>query len=173
MIYYLAGPIDLVSKEEDKNWKDELKDVCKGIRHNIVFFDPTTYFFTKLDDATSTYIHDVNMYAIDEADALICRWMTGKISVGTPMELYYAIQRRKHIILITDMADQSVYINYVSNRGTVVPDINSAYRAICEFEENPTIKEQKRLIKDLARTSHLAFPSELLKKAETEECVKG
>ena len=173
MIYYLAGPIDFVSSKE--SWKDELKRACDGVKYEIVLFDPDTYFFTKLGKQTSEYIHDVNMFAIERADALVVRWMKGQISVGTPMELYYAVQKGKYLILITDMADVSVYINFVASFGVVVPDMHSAFSAMCQFEENPAHVEREKVVRELVKSipDKYLLKSSLDKAVEKKECIKN
>jgi nucleoside 2-deoxyribosyltransferase len=137
MIWYLAGPIDFDKDRDIQSWKQKLKELCKnsGRCNNILLFDPDTYSFNKITSDISTYIHDVNMAAIDHADGLIVRWMSGQISVGTPIELYYAIQQHKKIILVTDMVNSSVYINFIANHSTVVvKDVDKAYGEMLRWE---------------------------------------
>ena len=133
MKYYLAGPVDFHKEETD--WKTKFKKWCKQ-HSNIVLFDPDTFAFGSITKTVSEYIHDVNMSAIDHCDAIIARWMKGQVSVGTPMELYYAYTIRKPIILITDMAADSVYINFIANKCfSVVSSVDQGYDAILKFEK--------------------------------------
>ena len=134
MIGYLAGPIDYHPGEG--NWKMQLKNFCQK-HDNILLYDPDTFSFGKITRDVSKYIHDVNMHAINEADVVIARWMKGQISVGTPMELYYAMLQRKAIILITDMMDTSVYINFIGhNSRVVVSNIEEAYGQMLSYERD-------------------------------------
>jgi nucleoside 2-deoxyribosyltransferase len=145
MIWYLAGPIDFGN---EKSWKEELKRLIKLSNEcdNVLLFDPDTYNFNKITPSISKYIHDVNMAAIDYANGIICKWMSGQISVGTPIELYYAIQKRKSIILITDMDKSSIYVNYISNESAaVVKSIEAAYDAIIKLEQPKNDKEFSRV----------------------------
>jgi len=128
---YLAGPVDFHKNETD--WKTQLKEWCKQ-HTGIVLFDPDTFAFGSITQPVSEYIHDVNMSAIRHSDAIVARWMKGQISVGTPMELYYSLTIRKPIILITDMAQESVYINYVANKSKLVTSVDQAYGEILRFD---------------------------------------
>ena len=174
MIWYLAGAIDY---EEDKGstWREELK---KRVQQSypeigsVVFFDPVTpYMFNKTDEAAATYIHDMNMQAIDRADGIIARIMKGQTVVGTPIELYYTILKRKPIILLTDM-EESVYIRYIRAHSIIADDLSHIVDLItqfnkerAEFEEKLReshgnlphgIKEIKKLAGQLGRPSGLA-----------------
>ena len=134
MIGYLAGPIDYHPGETD--WKKTLKSYCQK-HDNILLFDPDTYSFGKITRDVSKYIHDVNMEAILKADVVVARMMQGQVSIGTPIELYFALLNRKSIILITDMADTSVYINYIGhNSRVVVSTVEEAYGQMLSFEKD-------------------------------------
>ncbi|KKM15448.1 hypothetical protein LCGC14_1695970 [marine sediment metagenome] len=135
MIWYLCGSIDYA--KDSTSWKEEFKALCKNSGlSNILLYDPDTFAFNKITFEISEYIHDINMAAIDHADGLIARWMSGQISVGSPIELYYAVQHHKKIILITDMADSSVYMNFIAAHSTVVvEDVNKAYGEILKLEQ--------------------------------------
>jgi len=132
MIYYLAGPIDY-EKDKGTSWREELKNFC-SVNKNIAFFDPVTpYKFVGLTPQISEYIFDMNMHAIDHADAVVVRIMKGQASIGTPIEIYYAHIHKKPVILISDM-EESVYINYFASKCIFVCDINEAYREILSLE---------------------------------------
>lgn len=144
MRYYLAGPIDFDEEKIKTDWKTQLKEWCKQ-HPGIVLFDPDTFAFGSITKPVSEFIHDVNMSAIDHCDAIVARWMSGQMSVGTPMELYYATTIRKPIILITNMAKDSVYLNYVANKCfTVVSSIDQGYGAILRFDKEQY--EQQRML---------------------------
>jgi nucleoside 2-deoxyribosyltransferase len=138
MRYYLAGPIDY---EDDRGtqWRDELRGLCE-MHAEMAFFDPVSpYHFNSITDKVAQYIHDVNMVALRGADAVVARLMKNQVSVGTPIELYYAIEHKKPIILITDMVN-SVYIRYIGISGKLVSNLNEAYREMLVLE-----KEQKEM----------------------------
>jgi nucleoside 2-deoxyribosyltransferase len=132
MRYYLAGPVDFNTDGTD--WKGQLKDWCKH-HPGIVLFDPDTFSFGSISQPVSEYIHDINMSAIKHSDAIVARWMKGQISVGTPMELYFGLTIRKPIILITDMIQESVYINYVANKSRCATSLDQAYGEILRFDK--------------------------------------
>ncbi|MCK5611398.1 nucleoside 2-deoxyribosyltransferase [Candidatus Pacearchaeota archaeon] len=132
MIFYLAGPIDF-ELDKGSSWREELKEFC-GNNKNVAFFDPVTpYKFVGITPQISEYIFDMNMHAIDHADAVIARIMKGQATIGTPIEIYYAHIHNKPIILISNM-EESVYINYFASKCIFVKDINEAYREILKFE---------------------------------------
>lgn len=136
MIYYLASPIDYC--ENQGGWKEDLKSLCK-IHDEILLFDPyAPYTFTKSNKEMAKYIHDMNMLAIMHGNAVVARMMTGQTSIGTPIELYYALKINKPVILITDM-EKSVYMQYIGLHATVVKDVNQAYGKMLELEK--TMKE--------------------------------
>jgi nucleoside 2-deoxyribosyltransferase len=129
MNIYLAGPIDF-EKDKGSDWRNELKELFKE-RKSILLFDPVApYSFCSVDKSMSNFIYQVNMRAIDYCDVMVARMMRGQVSVGTPIELHYAIDEGVPIILCTDMAD-SVYMNYIANKSKiVVEDVNGLYKAI-------------------------------------------
>jgi len=121
---YLAGPIDY-EKDKGVTWKQELMDLCEN-NNNIGFFDPFTAFkFNKVDQEMAVYVHDVNMMALEKSDILVGRLMRGQASVGTPIEFYH-MMNRKHMLIMTDMAD-SVYMQYIGTQATFVNNINNLY----------------------------------------------
>lgn len=130
MIWYLCGPIDF--DKDGQSWKNKFKELTT-LAPNLILFDPNTYHFSGMTPQIAEYIHDVNMCAIDKADGVIARWNKDKISIGTPIELYYAVIHNKKIILITDI--QSVYIKYIANKCLLVTDnVDVAYDALVSIE---------------------------------------
>ena len=113
MKIYLAGPIDLDESGED--WRSILKDRLN--QEDVIIFDPMLpYTFKNVNSNTAEYIHDINMAALDSADIMLVRWMKDQVSVGVPIELYYAAKKSKiPIFMITDMANKSIYIDYSLN----------------------------------------------------------
>jgi len=127
MICYLAGPIDYEA-DQGKGWRGDLKKLCEGNR-DIAFFDPyAPYKFGNITDKVASYIHDVNMMAMERADCVVGRMMKGQTSVGTPIEFYQSL-RRKPVIIWTDMGE-SVYMKYIGVHAILVKDINELYGTI-------------------------------------------
>jgi hypothetical protein len=58
--------------------------------------------------------------------------MKGQASIGTPIELHYATELGKNVILITDMLDKSAYMVYYANLPlcVVVDSIDDAFSEI-------------------------------------------
>lgn len=127
IICYLAGPIDY---EEDKgaSWKERLLDIHSGdpTASDIGFFDPQAPFKCgTIDKDMAEFIHDVNMKAMEKSDIIVCRFVKGQTSVGTPIELYMGKLTEKPMFIITDMKD-SVYMKYISSSPNVeVHDVNN------------------------------------------------
>ena len=134
MKYYLAGAIDF-EKDSGASWRDELKKLCKSIPR-AVFFDPVLpYSFNSITIEAATYIHNINMVALREADCIVARIVKGQTVVGTPIEIYDSVVHHQTIILITDMVE-SVYIRYMSSKSrAVVGTIQEAYDEMIKFEE--------------------------------------
>jgi len=130
MIFYLAGPIDLTS-DKGKGWREEFKELCVQ-DNNILLFDPVSPYsmFGNIDTKIAEYIYTVNMRSIDYADCIIARMMRGQSSIGTPIELYYAIEHKKPIILITDM-EESIYMKYIGSCSRII--VNDVYNAHLEM----------------------------------------
>jgi nucleoside 2-deoxyribosyltransferase len=132
MICYLAGPIDY---EDDKgaSWKSELIDSLK-YNSNIGFYDPYAPFkFNKIDADISKYIFNVNMAAINNADLVVARLNRRQISIGTPIELYYAMENHKKLVVLTDI-DASVYMAYIGTRSKIVrnmSELNDHILSVC------------------------------------------
>lgn len=125
----MASPIDYEA-DKGKGWKEELLFLCKNDR-SIGFYDPfAPYHFNNVDDHIATYIHDINMAALERADGVVCRYMKGQASVGTPIEIYH-VMNDKPIVIITDMLD-SVYLRYICTGRCVeiVRDVPQAYGKI-------------------------------------------
>lgn len=139
MNWYMAGPIDY---EQDQTWKDKLIEMCKG-HEDTLLFDPNTYHFKRSTPAMAKYIHDINMIAVKYSDGVVAHWMKNQVSVGTPVELYYAFKLQRPVILVTDMME-SVYLQYIGLGvdTTVVSNLTEAYGAILKAESK--FKEKMR-----------------------------
>lgn len=132
MNYYLAGPVDMAT-DRGIGWRAQLKELCKA-NNDIVFFDPAASFFlNRVRPGVAKYIHDVDMFALDHADAVVARMMKGDISIGTPIEIYRAQEHGKPLILMSDM-DESIYVSYIGRRAVVVRDIHKLYGTILQLE---------------------------------------
>jgi nucleoside 2-deoxyribosyltransferase len=134
MICYLAGPIDFNDMSAN-NWKTELRNKCNKASfgsESILLFDPDIYKFSKLSVDISKFIYKLNSRAIEMSDIIIMRLMKGQASIGTPIELHYATELGKNVILITDMLDKSAYMVYYANLPlcVVVDSIDDAFSEI-------------------------------------------
>ncbi len=136
MRYYLAGPVDYAKQD----WRTHIVRLCKeeeATKSALLFNPDAAYHFERITNDGAKFIHDVNMFALDEADVLVCRLMEEDKSVGTPIELYWWVKETsKPVLLITDM-DKSVYIQYMaSHRSTVIRcfDLAAAHNEIIRLE---------------------------------------
>ena len=120
MKFYLAGAIDF-AKDNGRGWRQQLKDSFATDKGDIIFFDPVPpYSFSQVTGELSQFVHDVNMFALNQCDAVVAVMMKDVQSVGTPIELYYAMEHHKPIVLVTNML-QSLYITYIAMKSTVIP----------------------------------------------------
>jgi len=153
MKYYLAGPIDH-EKDLGKGWRNKFKTMFDWQYSDIIFFDPVApYHFTSVTPKISTYIYNINMKALEQADAIIARLVKGQISIGTPIELYHAIEWNMPIFLLTDI-EKSIYMSYIMNQScTVVRDLKSLHKAILQYEMKckSVCKDEEHELKDIRK----------------------
>ncbi len=140
MIIYLAGPVDY-KEQNGENWKDKFRELCSENNQFLMFDPELCYSFSKITDKAAQYIHDINLIALKQANIIVCKWMKGQVSVGTPIELYIAQRAKIPTIFVTDMID-SVYIRHIGLTATIVDSVDKAYGSMLkvfrELEERRT-----------------------------------
>ncbi len=91
-IVYLCGPIAGCTDEECKNWRDQSKLVIQNT------FDPMVRDYRGREDECMKEIVELDKKDIDQSDVILVNY--DKPSVGTSMEILYAWERKKTIILV-------------------------------------------------------------------------
>lgn len=100
MKVYLAGPIHECVDEDAKDWRDWVKS--DALAKVVTFLDPMDRDYRGVEHlpGMSEQIVSGDKRDIDEADAVLA--FCWKASYGTAMELMYAHERSKVIVVITD-----------------------------------------------------------------------
>jgi nucleoside 2-deoxyribosyltransferase len=88
MLVYLAGPIDAVSSEEARTWREQATEALTTERPNIATFSPvhaiTVGRAAINDESTAESIIQINQLALARADFVLAN-LDGP-SFGTPIE---------------------------------------------------------------------------------------
>lgn len=117
---YLAGAIADRSDEDCIDWREEAKKLWPGACRNPMDRDYRGAMMT------SEVVHDIvtgDLCDIDCSDGLVV--MYDRPSVGTSMEIFYAYQRGKPVVIINKSGRElSPWLLYHSNH--VCEDMNSA-----------------------------------------------
>jgi nucleoside 2-deoxyribosyltransferase len=92
MKLYLAGPINGCTDEEANGWRTEVKKLHPDV------LDPMARDFRGVEGNHTALIVEGDKKDIDECDGVIV-WFE-KPTVGTSMEILYAWERRKPVVLI-------------------------------------------------------------------------
>jgi nucleoside 2-deoxyribosyltransferase len=95
---YLAGPIIGCTDAECNDWRRHLTNVLQ--KYNIEVLDPMRRDYRGRRDECYTEIVEQDKADIDAADIVIVRYF--RPSVGTSMEMLYAWERKKLVILWAD-----------------------------------------------------------------------
>lgn len=98
MRIYLAGPINGCTDEEANDWRM----FCIGLRPDIEWYDPMVRDYRGREAIAFREIVEQDKADIDACDALLVSYT--KPSVGTSMEVLYAWERGKRIILVSAKA---------------------------------------------------------------------
>ncbi len=119
---YLAGPINGCSDDEATAWRDRLKTM---LRHAVL--DPMTRDCRGQEAESFTAIVVRDKQGIVAADVL-CAFCP-RPSVGTSMEILFAWERGKTVVLIVPPGvPVSPWLRYHSH--AIVPDLDEAARVL-------------------------------------------
>jgi nucleoside 2-deoxyribosyltransferase len=110
MKVYLAGPIFQSEDHECIDWRKDAK--CKLNGHQIL--DPMERDYRGVTNENFTKIVEEDKGFIDNSNILLVNF--SKPSVGTSMEILYAWEREKHIVIISESTDISPWLLYHSNK---------------------------------------------------------
>lgn len=124
MFVYLAHPIDLASRT---SW---LGSVLVGLSQLMVdagigaFRPGEAYLAQPSDNRHAKYIQELNNIAIHQADGLVAVLVKDVPTLGTPVEIEFALSMRKPVVIFTDIT-ASVQVAAWSTRGAIVVDMGS------------------------------------------------
>ena len=110
MNIYLAGPIFQMADHECIDWRQEAKSRLNGFK----VIDPMTRDYRGKTNENYQKIVEEDKAFIDDCDILLVNYL--KPSVGTSMEILYAWERKKHIIVISENFELSPWLLYHSNK---------------------------------------------------------
>jgi len=119
---YLAGPIFQCRDAECINWRSEVKEKLQGFE----VVDPMTRDYRGITDQNYEEIINGDKKQIEQCDILLVNLI--KPSVGTAMEILFAWERDKHVIVISHEKENSPWILYHSHR--IFPSLKQAINHI-------------------------------------------
>lgn len=106
-LVYLAGPIDLCTKEESRDWR---KEAINGLnKAGIATFCPAHAFNWSGNTDGAEKVININEIALRSSDAVLINLPEGVQTVGTLIELKMANDLKKHIVIRTDIK-KSLYL---------------------------------------------------------------
>ena len=94
MRVYLAGPINGCTDEEAKDWRL----LCKVLHPDVEWIDPMVRDYRGKEAECYKEIVELDKKDIDLCDLLVVSYT--KPSVGTSMEILYAWERQKPVVLV-------------------------------------------------------------------------
>ena len=110
MRVYLAGPIFQCEDSECIHWRQEVKKRLNGFK----IIDPMERDYRGVTDENYEKIVEEDKALIDSCDILLVNHL--KPSVGTSMEILYAWERGKKILLISGNNEISPWLIYHSHK---------------------------------------------------------
>lgn len=113
---YMAGPID-DSEDHGKGWRETLKDHADHIHwvDPLDKYDPDASYEEIMDKWDGDVIVEQDIESIEACDAMIVHWEDVQ-SVGTPMEVVYAVQVFEiPVIVQTEVEELSIWLDTHAN----------------------------------------------------------
>ena len=110
MKIYLAGPIFQMGDHDCIDWRKEAKRILNGAE----VFDPMDRDYRGSTTENYRRIVEEDKAFIDKCDVLLVNHL--KPSVGTSMEVLYAWERKKKIVIISKSYDISPWLLYHSTK---------------------------------------------------------
>ena len=110
MKVYLAGPIFQMEDHECIDWRKEAKRRLNGIE----VFNPMERDYRGTTNENHKKIVEEDKAFIDQCDVLLVNHL--KPSVGTSMEVLYAWEKQKHVVIISENQEISPWLLYNSNK---------------------------------------------------------
>jgi dUTP pyrophosphatase len=123
MFAYLAHPIDLAGQS---SWLGSMLGDLNAllVKCKVGAFRPgMSYLANTSDPKHVRYINELNNVAIHQADALIAVLSSEIPTLGTPVEISFALSCRKPVLILTDIS-ASVQLAAWAEQGAVVVDMS-------------------------------------------------
>lgn len=141
-LVYLAGAIDLVSKEERNNWRSDAKEILN--KYGISTVDPTgTFSYVKSgnvadDKKTAKDLIQINKINMLMSDVVLIVLSANKPSIGTPIELWICVESNKDIVVLWDGDPNFIpaYIEGLVRNKDIVGTFDQALELVIEKCEN-------------------------------------
>lgn len=96
MKVYLCGPINGCTDDECKDWRQY--SIVRLALHGIECFDPMVRDYRGVESGAEKLIVEQDKLDIDSSDVVLVYYF--KPSVGTSMEVLYAWERNKKVVLV-------------------------------------------------------------------------
>ena len=109
MRVYLAGPIFQCEDHECVDWREEAKKRLNGIE----VIDPIERDYRGKTDENHEKLVEEDKTSIDASDIVLVNHV--KPSVGTAMEVLYAWERNKHVVIVSPNKEISPWLIYHSH----------------------------------------------------------
>ena len=122
MRVYLAGPIFQCHDAECINWRSNAKENLQGF--DVI--DPMERDYRGVTDQNYKEIVEIDKELIEQSDILLVNHI--KPSAGTAMEILFAWERDKHIVVVSNEKENSPWIIYHSHK--IAPSLNQAINYI-------------------------------------------
>lgn len=106
-LVYLAGPIDLSTREESRGWREEVAEAFS--KYNLCTYSPAHAFNWVGNDMGAQKLIDINYVALKESDALFLYLPDNAQTVGSLIELKIASDLKKPIVICTKI-QKSLYL---------------------------------------------------------------
>ena len=110
MRIYLAGPIFRCEDHECVFWRKEAKEKLKGFE----VIDPMERDFRGVEAENHRTIVEQDKKLINGADILLVNQV--KVSVGTSMEILYAWENGKRVVVVTEDGGDSPWLLYHAHK---------------------------------------------------------
>lgn len=115
---YLATPIDLHRDRAVAETRDTIRDELFEMGFSAVF-DPSTAWTISAAAEPSPGLQQVNLAALGAADALVAYLPEGVPTLGVPLEIHYASQMGKPVLIYTGQASRSWTLAWFGRGGNV------------------------------------------------------
>lgn len=115
---YLATPIDLHRDSGVAEMRETIRDELFEMGFSAVF-DPSSAWTLHTNSKPNPGLQQVNLAALGAADALVAYLPDGVPTLGVPLEIHYASQMGKPVLIYTGQARRSWTLAWFGRGGNV------------------------------------------------------